>query len=60
MRTKITLLEEAFTGHFTDHHAFLLARMLARVDAINTDVTAIEDRIGEQITPFAAAADLAG
>jgi transposase len=57
MRTKITLLEEAFTGHFTDHHAFLLARMLARVDAINTDITAIEDRIGEQITPFVSAVD---
>ena len=32
MRRKIPLLEEAFTGHFTDHHAFLLAKMLARVD----------------------------
>ena len=31
---KITALEEAFTGHFTDHHAFLLGKMLARVDAI--------------------------
>jgi transposase len=38
MRTKISLLEEAFTGHFTDHHAFLLQRMLARIDAINTDI----------------------
>src|SRR5437660_11862170 len=34
MRAKITALEDAFTGHFTDHHAFLLAKMLARVDAI--------------------------
>ena len=33
MRTKISALEEAFTGHFTDHHAFLLAKMLARIDA---------------------------
>ena len=24
MRKKITVLEEAFTGYFTDHHAFLL------------------------------------
>jgi len=29
MRAKIPLLEEAFVGHFTDHHAFLLATMLA-------------------------------
>ena len=26
MRAKIPLLEEAFVGHFTDHHAFLLPR----------------------------------
>jgi transposase len=32
MRAKRSVLEEAFTGHFTDHHGFLLARMLARVD----------------------------
>jgi transposase len=52
MRTKLTLLEEAFTGHFTDHHAFLLTRMLGRVDAINTDIAAIEERINEVIAPF--------
>jgi transposase len=57
MRTKITLLEEAFTGHFTDHHAFLLTRMLDRVDGINADIAAIEERITAQITPFAAAVD---
>src|SRR3977135_1477001 len=45
MRTKIALLEEAFTGHFTDHHAFLLTRMLGRIDAIDTDIAAIEERI---------------
>jgi len=55
MRVKITQLREAFTGHFTDHHAFLLARMLDRVDAINADIAAVEDRIGEYLVPFAAA-----
>ncbi|MEV4803167.1 hypothetical protein AB0K18_24430 [Nonomuraea sp. NPDC049421] len=34
MRTKIGALEEAFTGHFTDHHAYLLGKMVARVEAI--------------------------
>ncbi len=52
LRKKITLLEEAFTGHFTDHHAFLLARMPARVDAISDDIAALDARIEEQITPF--------
>jgi transposase len=55
MRTKLGDLEEAFMGRFGAHHAFLLARMLARVDAINADITAVEDRIGELIAPFAAA-----
>jgi transposase len=55
MRTKISALEEAFTGHFTDHHAFLLAKMLARVDAIDADIGELDAKIGELIAPFAAA-----
>jgi transposase len=55
MRKKITVLEEAFTGYFTDHHAFLLGRMLARVDAITGDIADLEARIEQEIVPFAAA-----
>jgi transposase len=55
MRKKITVLEEAFTGYFTDHHAFLLGKMLARVDAITGDIAGLDARIEEQIAPFAAA-----
>ncbi len=29
LRAKIGALDEAFTGHFTDHHALLLSKMLA-------------------------------
>jgi hypothetical protein len=57
LRRKISRLEEAFTGYFTDHHAFLLSTMLARVDAIDTDIVRVEGRIEELITPFAAAVD---
>ncbi len=56
MRGKITALQEAFTGYFTDHHAFLLARMLARVDAIDADIAALDARIEEMAAPFTAAA----
>jgi transposase len=52
MRAKISLLEEAFTGHFTDHHAFLLERMLARIDAINDDITVLDARIEDMVRPF--------
>ncbi len=57
MRGKISVLEEAFTGHFTAHHGFLLSRMLARVDGINTDIAALDSEIDQQILPFAAAVD---
>jgi transposase len=55
MRTKIGALEEAFTGHFTDHHAFLLAKMLARVDAIDAGIAELDAKIEELIAPFATA-----
>jgi transposase len=53
MRAKITVLEEAFTGHFTGHHAFLLRTMPGRVDAISADIAVLDDRIAEQAAPFA-------
>jgi transposase len=56
MRGKIGALEEAFTGHFTDHHAFLLGKMLARVDAIDADIAELDARIEAMIAPFAQAA----
>ena len=55
MRAKITMLEEAFTGHFTDHHAFLLATMLSRVDAISADIAVLDAKIADQAAPFAGA-----
>ena len=55
MRAKITALEEAFTGHFTDHHAFLLGKMLARVDQISADIADLDAKIGELVAPFASA-----
>src|SRR5213076_993959 len=55
LKAKTSQLEEAFTGHFTDHHAFLLAKMLARVDALTADIADIDARIEELIAPFAQA-----
>ncbi len=57
MRRKISALEEAFTGHFTDHHAFLLAKMLARVDALDADIAELDAVIEQMIAPFASAAE---
>jgi transposase len=55
MRAKIPDLEEAFVGRFSEHHAFLLARMLAHIDALQADIAALEDRIEDLIAPFATA-----
>ena len=56
MRTKIGRLEEAFNGHFDEHHRFLLARMLARIDGIDADIAAVDNQIEAYLAPFAAAA----
>jgi transposase len=53
MRAKIPLLEEAFVGRFTAHHAFLLRTMLARIDAASADIAAVEAQIEELVSPFA-------
>jgi transposase len=55
MRAKIPLLEEAFVGRFTRHHAFLLRTMLARIDQASADIAAVETQIEELIVPFAQA-----
>jgi transposase len=56
LRRKIPQLEEAFVGHFTDHHGFLLAKMLSRVDAIEADIAEVDARIEARLAPFAQAA----
>jgi transposase len=57
LRAKTAQLEEAFVGRFSDHHAFLLATMLSRVDRASADITELDRKIEEAIAPFAQAAD---
>jgi transposase len=54
MRAKMSVLRQALTGHFTDHHAFLLGMMLDRTDALTAQIDALIARIEEAIAPFAA------
>ena len=56
MRGKITDLEEDFTGRFSDHHAFLLSKMLAKINRASADIADIDARIDAQIAPFVAPA----
>ena len=53
MRKKTTQLREAFIGRFNDHHAFLLTKMLARIDQLGADIADVEERTTTQIAPCA-------
>jgi transposase len=53
MRGKKSVLQEALTGHFRDHHGYLLKMMLERIDALTAQIEALTGRIDEAIAPFA-------
>lgn len=55
MRRKITMLHEAFIGRFNGHHAFMLSKMLDRIDQLEIDIADLDQRIEQQIAPFAEA-----
>jgi transposase len=49
MRRKIPQFREALTGHFDDHHAFLCATMLRRIDTLTADIAALDVKVEELI-----------
>jgi transposase len=53
LRAKLGPLVEAFTGFFTDQHAFLLGKMLSRVDALDADLAELDAKIQKLIAGFA-------
>lgn len=57
MRAKISVLEEALAGHFTDEHAFLCQMMTDRIDDLTDKIDRVSRRIEGQIAPYAAAVE---
>jgi transposase len=57
LRAKLGPLAEAFTGCFTDQHAFLLGKLLARVNALDADLAELDAKLAELIGPFTDAVD---
>jgi transposase len=57
MRVKLPQLRQALTGYFDDHHAFLCASMLRRIDTLTADIAILDARIDELIAPFADVVD---
>jgi transposase len=53
MRGKKSVLQEALTGHFRDHHGWLLRMMLDRIDALTAQIGQLTGKIDEAIAPFA-------
>ena len=53
MRAKKSVLQEALTGQFRDHHGWLLRMMCDRIDALTAQIETLTTRIDEAIAPFA-------
>jgi transposase len=58
LRSKIPHLRKALTGRFEDHHAFMLSRMLRRIEELESDIEAISERIEAEIDPFSKEVEL--
>jgi transposase len=54
LRHKIPQLELALEGRLEEHHRFLLRLQLHRLDAIQTDLVQLEQRIQQKLEPYAA------
>jgi len=52
MKAKIPLLEAALAGTVNDHHRWLLARMLARIDDLDAVLADLSAQIAERLAPF--------
>src|SRR5689334_14114571 len=55
IRAKTSVLQEALTGHFTEHHAFMLGMMLDRIDALTGQIGTLTTRIEQLIAAIPAA-----
>jgi transposase len=58
LRAKIPELTEALNGRFKDHHRYMTALYLHRIDAHTADINDLSARIEEAMEPFRDARDL--
>ncbi|CAN5675442.1 IS110 family transposase [soil metagenome] len=52
LRKKLVSLREAVTGHVTDHHRFLLRRLLSELRFLDEEITAFNTRLEEATRPL--------
>jgi transposase len=53
LRAKLPALRQALAGRFSEHHAFLLSRLLADLDYLEESMSTLAQRIEQQLAPFA-------
>jgi transposase len=54
MRDKQAQLQQALTGRFTSHHAFLVGELLAHIDYLDAAIERLNGQIEERLRPFEA------
>jgi transposase len=58
MRSKIPALRDALAGRFDDHHATVVAELLARIDHADEVIDRLSDRVEAVAAPWAAQLEL--
>jgi transposase len=58
LRKKIPALKEALEGHFSNHHAFMVGRMLAHIDYLDESIADLSSQIERVIAPFSEQVEL--
>lgn len=53
LRAKLSALQQALTGRFRRHHAFLVSELLAHLDYLEEAIARLSERIEEKLHPFA-------
>jgi transposase len=53
LRAKIPALREALDARFDDHHATVVAQLLAHVDALDAGIAALDVRVSEAVAQWA-------
>ena len=52
LRAKIPQLEEAFSGRFGEHHAFLCRQIIDQIDHLDATIGALSAEIARRLAPF--------
>jgi len=52
LRKKLASLRDAVTGHVTDHHRFLLRRLMSELQFLEEEIAAFDNRLREVTSPF--------